>query len=437
MKNNSFQTILITVFIIAFIGAILIFSGVIGTGSSSNNQKITGTVTIWGIYGQEIVQPYFDQINAQNLDLTINYVQKNAETFQGDLIEAIADGRSPDIVMTDSEHIFSFKDKLYTIPFATYNERLYRDSFIDGASLFLSQEGVLAVPLLVDPLVVYYNKNLLAGQNYVVPPTTWTGLVQSLPRFVRKDPRGVITQTAVGMGESDNINHFKDILSALFLQTGNSIVSLDATTGSYNERLSFAQSDSEKELGTAKALDFYTSFANQAGTSFSWTRTLPSSLDMFLSGRSAFYIGRAGELFSIQSRNPNLSFDVSTIFQADGSTRPVTFGLYSGAAIVKSTTNFPAAYSVLGSITTKEFTEYLSSATSLPSARRDLLLSQQKNPYVQVFFKAALSAFGWPDLDSTKTEGVFRDMIRAVNSGRSNASQAIYDGAHNLQSIIR
>lgn len=433
--KSSFQTILLGAFIVVFIVAVLIFSGVINVGSSQK-QEIGGQVTIWGSYPQEIIQGYLDSATAKNTEISIIYTQKDQSALRTDLVEALADGRGPDIVLSDSEHIFAFKDKLYTIPYETYNERLYRDSFVDGASIFLSKEGVLAVPLTVDPLVLYYNKNLLAGQNYVIPPSTWGGLIQSLPRFVKKDPRGVLTQTAIGLGESENINHYKDILSALFLQTGNPVVILNPITGVYEQRLTIDTSGAD-ELGTAKALDFYTGFANQASSSFSWTRTLPSSLDTFLSGKSAFYIGRASELFTIQARNPNLSFDVTTIFQPDGATRPITFGVFSGAAIVKASTNFTAAYSVLGTLSTKEFAQYLSAAISVPSARRDLLLEQQKNPYVQSYFKAALSSFGWPDLDSTESETVFRDMIRAVNSGRLGSLAAIREAADNLQSILR
>lgn len=432
----SFQTILIGVFILAFIVAILIFSGVIGTGATKkSSQTITGSVLVWGTYRQDIIQPYFDQLNIQNTALTIRYEERNADTFEQDLIRAIADSAAPDLVMSDSQHLFSFKDKLYTIPYTTYNERLFRDTFVDGSSVFLNKEGVLAIPLLIDPLVMYYNKDILAGQNYVVPPTTWTGLAQSLPRFVKKDARGVITQTAIGLGEADNVDHFKDILSALFLQTGNSIVSLNKTTEVYESKLAF--NSTSGELATAKALDFYTSFANQASSSFSWTRSLPSSLDMFLSGRSAFYLGRASELFAIQARNPNLSFDVTNIFQTEGAPRPITFGVFDAVGILKSTKNFPAAYNVDGIITSKEFIKYLSTALSLPPARRDLLLEQQKNPYVQVYFKAALSAFAWPDMNAAATETVFRNMIRSVNSGRANVAQAIYEASSDLQSAIK
>lgn len=432
----SFQTILIGIFLIAFVVAILIFSGVIGTGATKkSSQAITGSILVWGSYRQDIIQPYFDKLNIQNTALAIRYEEHSTDTFATDLIAAIANGTAPDLVLSDSQHLFSFRDKLYTIPFSTYNERLYRDTFVDGAAVFLNKDGVLAIPLVVDPLVLYYNKDILAGQSYVVPPTTWTGLVQSLPRFVKKDARGVITQTSIGLGEADNVDHFKDILSALFLQTGNSIVAFNKTNQLYESKIGFNTANGD--LATAKALDFYTGFANQASSSFAWTRSLPSSLDMFLSGKSAFYIGRASELFTIQARNPNLSFDVTNIFQTEGAPRPITFGVFDAVGLLKSTRNFPAAYNVEGIITSKEFTSYLSKALSLPPARRDLLLEQQQNPYIQVYFKAALSAFAWPDVNNNATETVFRNMIRAVNSGRANASQAIYEASNDLQSAIK
>lgn len=434
--KSSFQTILVIIFIASFIGAILVFAGVIKIGKSSSGSQTTSYVRVWGIYPVDMVQPYIEKLNTQNKTISTTYSQKSAQTFRTDLIEALASGTAPDIVIADSSQIFSFRDKLYNISYDVYSERLYRDSFIDGASLFLNKDGLIAIPLLVDPLVTYYNKDLLAGQRFIVPPTTWTSLVQSLPLFVKKDSRGIIQQTALGLGESSNVNHFKDILSTLFLQTGSPIVSLDTRDGVYQQRLTTGGTE-EQGLPTVSALNFYTSFSNQASPMFSWSRTLPSTMDMFLSGKSAFYIGRASELFTIQARNPNLNFDVSNIFQADGAVRPITHGLFSGAAIINNSPNFNAAYTVLGYLTSKDFTEYISNATALPSVRRDLLLTPQKNPYVQIYFQSALSSFGWPDIDSNATENVFRDMIRKVNSGATNPTQAIYEASRDLQSIVR
>lgn len=435
--KSSFQTILIGIFIASFIGAILIFAGVIKIGNSSTSNNVVGSVRVWGIYPQDIMASYFEKLNAQNKNISVSYVQKNPDTLRTELVESLANNNPPDIVIALSSELFSFRDKLYTIPFTTYNERLFRDSFVDGASIFLNKEGVFALPLLVDPLVVYYNKDLLAGQRYVTAPNTWTDLVRSLPLFLKKDSRGVITQSAIALGESANIPHFKDILSTLFLQTGNPIVSINSQTGLYEPRLTMSFSDETTELPVITALNFYTSFANQANQLFSWSRTLPSSLDMFLSGKSAFYIGKASELFIIQSRNPNLNFDVTTMFQNDGATRPITYGDFSGVGIIKSSPNFTASYSVVGSLTSKEFLQYISSSLSIPSARRDLLLESQSNPYVQVFFQAVLSAFSWPDINKNATETVFRDMIRNINNGATTPTEAIYEASRDLQSIVR
>ncbi len=431
----SFQTFLIGFFILAFVGAILIFSGIIKVGKSSNSGVVT-RVTVWGTYPQDIVGQYTEKLSIQDKTLSISYTEKSRASFKSDLINALANGAPPDLVITDAGNLFSFRDKLYVIPYATYNERLYRDAYIDGASLFLNKEGVMAVPLLVDPLVVYYNKDLLAGANYVVPPSTWSGLISSLPKFVKKDQRGAITGTAIGLGEFVNVNHYKDILSALFLQTGAPIVAMNTYNGTYEQGLSIGGGDGQS-LPTVDALSFYLGFSNQATDRFSWSRTLPNTLNMFLSGKSAFYIGRASELFNIQSRNPNLNFDVTTFFQPDEAVRPITFGAFSGSGIIKASPNFTASYTALGYLSNKEFVEYLSSALALPSVRRDLLLTSQQNPYVQVFFKAALSSFGWPDIDQSATEGVFRDMIRTVNSGAQNPTQAINEASRNLQSIVR
>ncbi len=430
----SFQTFLIGFFILAFIGAILIFSGIVKIGKSSTQDNAV-SVSVWGIYPQSIIQPYFDKINSRNKTISLNYLEKSESSLKSDLINALANGLGPNIVISDSANLISFRDKLYTIPFATYNERLFRDTYIDGASIFLNKDGVIAIPMLVDPLVVYYNKDLLAGANYVIPPSSWESLLSSLPKFVKKDSKGAIISTSIGLGESANVNHFKDILSALFLQTGNPIVTLN-NNGVYESRLALGTSDSQT-LPTAEALDFYTGFSNQATDRFSWSRTLPSTLDMFLSGKSAFYIGRASELFTIQSRNPNLNFDVTTMFQPKDAIRPITFGSFSGAGIIKSSPNFTASYTALGEITSKEFINYLSSNTALPSVRRDLLLAAQENPYVQAYFKSALSSFGWPDTDPQTTDEIFRAMIKSVNSGANTPIQAIYEASRNLQSISR
>ncbi len=435
--KSSFQTILVIVFIIIFGVAVIAFSGLLSSGAKkSSSTTPTGTVVFWGIAPQNLIQAYLDNFNIGSTDYTIQYTEHNPATLSQDLIVALANGTPPDIILYSSELFNQFKDKLYPIPYSTYTERTFRDTNIDGAQIFLAKDGVLGIPLTVDPIVVYYNKDILAKSNFVVPPTTWSTMQKTIPLLTKRDARNVITESTIALGTTNNVDHFRDILSALFLQTGNSIITTDTSSDKGTVVLAAAAPGSTN-TPTAQALDFYTSFANPTSTNYSWNSSLPNSLNEFLAGKSAFYIGRASELFTIQAQNPNLNFDVSELFQTTTTTRPITFGSFMAVGILKSAPNFPAAYAAAIYLGTGASVDALSKSLSLPPVRRDLLLVQQTNPYVSVFFKAALAAFSWPDPNPDQTASTFVNMVSAVTSGKSDAVSAIYEANRNLQSSLR
>jgi hypothetical protein len=155
-----------------------------------------------------------------------------------------------------------------------------------------------------------------------------------------------------------------------------------------------------------------------------------------LAGNSAFYIGRSSELFSIQSQNPNLNFDVMPLFQSDDAVRPVTFGSFIAAGIMKNAPNFTAAYAAVTAMATSTEMDTLSKSFSLAPVRRDLLQVAQTDPYVSVFFQAALSTFSWPDPNPTSTNAIFRAMIDNVNSNTTDTQTAIDDATRDLQSSV-
>jgi hypothetical protein len=433
----SFQSVIIFIFIFAFIAAVAIFSGIFSSNANKGSSTPQGQVLVWGTLDPSLMQGYIDELNGEGLGYTIAYAQHDVDRLVVDITNALADNVPPDLVLFPSESLLQLRNRLYAIPFTAYNERTFRDTFVDGANVFLSKDGILAVPLFIDPLVTYYNKNLLAGANFVTPPQTWANLAQTVPLFTRRDARGNLTQSAIALGESQNIPHFSDILSVLFLQTGTSIVGYDASIDRYAAVLNAGETASGDSSPAAEALTFYTSFANPTSAGYTWNRSLPNALPFFLSGRSAFYLGRASELFSIQEQNPNLNFDVQPLFQPDGATRPVTFGSFTAVGMLKSAPNPAAAYAALGAMARAEDTDFLSKTFALPPARRDLLQVAQQNPYVAVFFRSALGAFAWPDPNAIATRAAFRAMITSVNSGTNDANSAINEANRDLQSNIR
>ncbi len=434
--KSSFQTILLIIFAVVFVGAVMVFSGLVPIGSKQAAATPAGTVTMWGTAPQVLMQQYVDgAVAAAGADYAIRYIERDVDTLEQDMIVALANGEAPDLILFPSELTERLKSKLYTIPYAAYSERLYRDTHIEGAQLFLRRDGIIAMPLVVDPLVVYYNKDILATKNFVIPPKTWSDLQRVIPLLTIRDTRGTITQSTIALGGATNVAHARDILSALFLQTGNNIVAYNSSTDSSMVVLGMTPAGAES-APTAQALEFYTSFANPTSSNYSWNNGFPSSLTQFIAGKSAFYIGRASELFTIQAQNPNLNFDVSELFQTGVGARPITFGSFTAIGIMKNAPNFTAAYAAMGTISSANGIDALSKTLSLAPVRRDLLLIQQANPYVSTFFTAALSAFGWADPNPATTTATFQSMITDVQSGKSEPQGALFEGVRKLQSAL-
>lgn len=431
--KSSFQTILLVVFGAVFVGAILVFSGIISFGSkSADTTAPTGNVVIWGTAPQNLMMTFLDGVDIGDGEYTMTYTEHSADSLKQDLILALANNTPPDLLLFPSEYLSELKDRLYTIPYAAYPERTFRDTNIDGAQLFLSQKGVRALPLVVDPLVVYYNRDLLAKANFIIPPKTWNDLKISVPLLTAKDARNKISQSAIALGTATNISPVKDILSAMFLQTGNSIVLYDAARDTTSVVLGAIPSGAT-QAPTAQVLEFYTSFSDPTNANYSWNTALPESRAQFLAGKSVFYIGRASELFTIQAQNPNLNFDVMELFQTGADTRTVTFGSFLGVAMLNNAPNPVAAYAAATALASPASVDGLSKTLSLPPVQRSLLLARQDNPYVSVFFKAALSAFGWLDPNPTQSETVLKSMVTSVISGRGDAGSALYDASRSLQ----
>jgi ABC-type glycerol-3-phosphate transport system substrate-binding protein len=435
--KSSFQTIIIIVFIFAFVVAVGIFSGVFSSNENRGSSTPQGIVTVWGTLDRSLMQEYIDTINGEGNGYTLDYIEIPSDQLVTSITNALADGNPPDLLLFPGELLVQLKNRLYPIPYASYNERAFRDTFIDGAQVFLARDGILGLPIFVDPLVTYYNKTLLAGASFVRPPNSWTTLVQTVPLFTKRDARGNIIQSTIALGESQNIARSTDILSTLFLQTGIPIVGYDPTTDKYEAELSFGQSSATEPLPAAQALLFYTSFSSTTNQGYSWNRSLPEALQMFLSGRSAFYLGRASELFTIQQQNPNLDFDVQEMFQLEGATRPITYGSYMAVGMLKAAPNSIAAFAALGAISRSADSDALSKIFSLPPARRDLLQTAQQNPYITVFFRSALNTFTWPNPNPSATVAAFRDMITNVTSGVMDANSAIDEANRDLQINIR
>ncbi len=440
-QSSNFQTILIVVFIVGAVLGVLIFADIIkvGGGEKTGAAAASGNVVLWGTYPKTAVQALFSDFNQVNKNFSVTYEEKNPNTIDLELVEALASGGGPDLVFMPEDKVLKYRNKLALIPYQSIPERTFRDTFIQEAELYLTPQGITGFPIFIDPIVMYYNLDLLQGAGIAKPPATWEEVTASVPLLtVRDNATNVIKKSTLAMGTFENITHAKDVVSLLMLQAGNPITATNQSAIFSTLRDGNQGASSE---GAEKALAFYMSFADPAGSLYSWNRSRVNSRTAFIQGDLALYFGYASELFSIQSQNPNLNFDVAMVPQTKDTQAKVSFGKITALGVLKSSKNLTTAYIAGNTLSSAVFAQKLVAlpAVSLPPARRDLLSAHptgENQAYLSVFFNSALIAKGWLDPDTTATDAIFRDMINNVSSGKLTIDKAVSDAGSTMDLLL-
>jgi ABC-type glycerol-3-phosphate transport system substrate-binding protein len=430
---NFFQTVLIIFFIILLVLGVLVFAGIL-PGFRSGTAGDAGRVVVWGTLPKNNkLDLLITKINNENRSsFSISYVEKRPDVYEKELVETLAGGRGPDLFLIDQSMIVKHKDKIALMPYAKISVRDYRNTYVDEANLFLAKDGIYAMPIVVDPMVMYYNRSILASAGVPDVPHLWSQFVSPDKNMTVVDPHGNILQSSVALGTYDNINHAKDILATLLLQAGNPIVEGDARsealTVGINKQYDYAQAPA------GAVVNFYTQFANPTLLTYSWNSAMPNSRDAFTAGILATYFGFASEMSDIQKKNPHLDFDVTYMPQRDNLTR-ITFGNVYGLAVSSRSPRLAAAGAAAIALSGKYNME-LVDAIGLPSARRDVLAKGSTDPFQVVFNKAAVSAKGWLDPDRVATDTIFRDMIKSINSGKNEVMDAVDQAGDELGVLL-
>src|SRR4029077_4237029 len=128
-------------------------------------------------------------------------VKKSPATYQTDLLNAMAAGTGPDLFIVSQEELGAFGDKVLIIPYNTISQATYLGSYIDEGQLFLTSQGELALPFMVDPLVMYWNRDLFASAGQAQPPQYWTDLIALSPKITSLDNSQNVKRAAVALGQ--------------------------------------------------------------------------------------------------------------------------------------------------------------------------------------------------------------------------------------------
>jgi ABC-type glycerol-3-phosphate transport system substrate-binding protein len=433
MEMTFFQKVVLGAFFVVMVIGVAYFALQRTAGNKSAQP-----VTMWGTYDDETMRDVTEAIEDAGYNVQITYREVPDERLVESVLEALAAGEGPDIVMFPSDHYIDLEDKFQRIPYDVYTERDYKDTFIEAGEMFLDYDGVVALPVKVDPLVMYWNRDIFVNAGISRPPEYWDEVPGTVSALVQTDGTKDLTQSAVALGEYQNVTHAKDILQALIVQAGNPIITRSQRSGDDMPIFEVVLTRKyTRALGpSTAALGFYTQFSDPSRDMYSWNRSMPQSVDASTSGDLAMYFGFASELPDLQRKNPNLNYDVGPFPQTRDTEGKRTVARVYGLAIPKNSKLADSAYQTMLALTSPESLAILNEDSVLPPVRRDMLVKPEGNAWSKAFFAAALMARGVYDVKPAQSERIYQEMIESVTGGRNTVDGALGKAESELELIL-
>ncbi len=247
----------------------------------------------WGLWEDgQIMKPLLDKFKKET-GVRVEYVQKNPRNYRLALESAIKEGKGPDVFRFHNTWVPMLKEELDNVPANIYSADEFAKTFYPVAVKDLTWQGRLkGVPLEIDGLVLYYNKDLLAKAGLDKDlPTNWDALAKQAKQLTTYREGGKINIAGVALGTVNNVDHWSDIVGLMFYQNGVEMARLDTSLDAQGRNLA------------ADVLRYYTHFVT--GSKPTWSEDLPPSTVMFGSGRLAFYFGPSWRAFEFAKNGIN------------------------------------------------------------------------------------------------------------------------------------
>ncbi len=459
--------------VIIIIFVVMLFAGF---GCKAPSSRYQVDLDFWGTFDNSNV---FDSIFGvyKNIDQNvaqITYHKNTIESYKEDLLSALAAGNGPDIFMIHNSWMPDFQDKIVPVPDYMMTEQEFRDNFVDVAAEDCITDGqIYGVPLSVDSLALYYNKDIFNAAGVTRPPKTWEEFNKDVQLLTKIDEFGNIEQSAAALGTAFNVNRSSDILTVMMLQNKTEM------SNKADKSILFGESvGSGLGMPSERALKQYTDFASATSSVYTWNKRQNYSIDAFFQENAAMMINYSWHYDTLKAKNAKLNFAVADLPQVsfDNIGDQANFANYwilvvaknkqptqspqQGAVPVTNKMRVHESWQFLKALTFPmkkgikiqnaisgesliynnlefDLTEQYLENTGKPAARRDLIEKQKTDVKLGSFARGNLIAQSWWRNNADDIDAIFADMIDSVNTGKSSIHDAIQLGASRAKQFMK
>ncbi len=423
------------------IGAVVVvsfFAVFYFNGQKKSSTSQAAILSVWGTDDKKAFDnliAYYTQLNPGS---KIAYTQIDPASYDTELLRAFAAGTGPDVFEIGNRSLPKWQATLAPLPAAYYTQfgplQLQNDFPTVVQSDFMASStptttNIYALPLSIDTLAMFYNKDLLASAGIATPPATWDAFDADVLKLRAMNSGGQITQAAAALGGSEaSVAEAPDILSLLMLQNGTQMVSSDLSSARFAADLNGA--------GTA-AFNFYLQFANPSSPYYTWSDAMGGDVQNFANNKVAIIFGYHDMLSAIQAKAPFMNVGIAPVPQPAGATISISYPKYNGLAVYKGSQSVAAAWQFILTLTTSANGESIyTGTTSAPPALLSAIAADENNPNLSVFARQALTARSWYEIDSSAIGGIFNTAIENVLNGTASAFQSLNQAQSAITSLM-
>jgi multiple sugar transport system substrate-binding protein len=405
-------------------GALVIVIVLIIIGFIKPKPQKPVTLEVWGAFDEkEALQELIGDYQKANKYVSINYEKKSFAEYEKELINAFAGDKGPDIWLIHNAWLPKHKDKIRELPVEFLAFRTFKEIFVDVVEKDLSEDNkIYALPLYVDTLALFYNRDFFNTAGIVSPPETWEELIDDLDELIKRNQWGGIERAGVALGTAENINRSTDILGLLMLQNGTEMIGENKKSATFDKAIYL---EGQRYYPGQDALRFYTDFSNPSKKNYTWNRQMPYSLDAFAEGKVAIIFGYSHHISSIKAKAPYLNFSIASMPQIKDRQFDINYANYWAFTVSKKSRAADEAWRFILYLTGKRAAKKYLEKNRRPTARRDLLNWQKQDLEMEVFVNQVLTARNWYQIDSDAIETIFADDIQSVVLGSITVERAI------------
>ena len=420
--------------ILSLILVTMLTSGLGCKGLSDEEKASVKPVTLnyWTVFNDtKVLKGFADAYKQERPYVNVKIKKVRVEEFDDLFVNALADGVAPDIISVHIRDIGKHRSRLLPAPAKVKMSKIYIEGKYAKETKIVQQENTLitpaglkanfvgtvsndvvvgdkiyGLPLALDVMALYYNKDLLDQAGIPLPPNTWEELMDAVKSTTKFNEKGDIIQSGATLGTGKNIARSFDILSLLMLQGGVKIAQ-----GNYVTFDGGLKSSNTENHPTMNALRFYTDFANPTKDVYTWNEDQGEALDAFAAGKVVFYFGFAYDYPTIKAKAPQINMDIVPVPQLNPN-KPTNVANYYVESVVGRTKNPDAAWDFVRFMTTPDNIKKYTDATKRPTPLRSQIKDQEEDLVLAPFISTILQAENWyHGRDKEVAEKAFNDLI--------------------------